>query len=179
MLLSQPTCCAAMAAVPNQHLVCWGRTCPAQPAHPTPLHPARPQTSMPVCACLDTSQAPVAVCSACLVRSALAAPAGGAAVIECPPGATSPPGSDSTADCVCQPGYGKPDRECSEYCSVAGCIYVLQSAGRTVSCSSIKIIHRISIDDIMLSWQLLSCNQLVIYLLVHQQQVVYSASLSG
>jgi hypothetical protein len=45
-----------------------------QLAHPTPLPPAHPQTSMPVCACLDTSQAPVVVCSVCQGRCAQVEP---------------------------------------------------------------------------------------------------------
>jgi len=104
-------------------LLCWssaqstpglpgGRTCLAQSARPTPLHPAHPQTLMPVCACLATSQA-ASGCVQCVSGEVCPGGAsGGAAVIECPPGATSPPGSDSTADCVCQPGYGKPIMNC-------------------------------------------------------------------
>jgi len=63
---------------------------------------------MPACACLVTSQAPVAVCSARLVRSALAAllvRQQSLSVHQEPPHHL---GSDSTADCVCQSGYGKP-----------------------------------------------------------------------
>jgi hypothetical protein len=51
-----------------------GRTCLALSARPTPLPPAHPKTLMLVCACLDISRAPVAVCSVCLGRCAQVAP---------------------------------------------------------------------------------------------------------
>jgi hypothetical protein len=76
--------------------------CPANTASPST------STNIDACVCLPGYKPGASGCVQCV--SGEVCPGGtsvGEVVIACPPGATSPPGSDSPADCVCQPGYGK------------------------------------------------------------------------
>eukprot|EP00775_Hariotina_reticulata_P007566 gene7566-biopygen9370 len=64
-------------------------------------------TNSNACVCLPGFKPDARGCVQCVSGEICPGGAsGGAAVVQCPPGATSPPGSDSPADCVCQPGYG-------------------------------------------------------------------------
>jgi hypothetical protein len=76
--------------------------CPANTGSPST------STNINACVCLPGYKPGSSGCVQCV--SGEVCPGGtsvGEVVIVCPPGATSPPGSDSTADCVCQGGYGK------------------------------------------------------------------------
>jgi hypothetical protein len=80
------------------------------PCTQCPANTASPSTSKNVdaCVCLPGYKPGASGCVQCV--SGEVCPGGtsvGVVVIECPPGAISPPGSDSLADCVCQAGYGK------------------------------------------------------------------------
>jgi hypothetical protein len=76
--------------------------CPANTASPST------STNIDACVCLPGYKPGASGCVQCV--SGEVCPGGtsvGEVVIECPPGAISPPGSDSPAACVCQAGYGK------------------------------------------------------------------------
>jgi hypothetical protein len=76
--------------------------CPANTASPST------STNIDACVCLPGYKPGASGCVQCV--SGEVCPGGtsvGIAVIECPPGAISPPGSDSPAACACQAGYGK------------------------------------------------------------------------
>jgi hypothetical protein len=77
--------------------------CPANTASPST------STNIDACVCLPGYKPGSSGCVQCVSGEVCpGGTSGRAAVIQCPPGATSPPGSDSPADCVCQPGFGKP-----------------------------------------------------------------------
>jgi hypothetical protein len=96
--------------------------CPANTASPST------STNIDACVCLPGYKPGASGCVLC--QSGEVCPGGTSVevvVIECPPGATSPPGSDSPADCVCQAGYGKLSME--KLFSWLSCYQVYRSAG--------------------------------------------------
>jgi hypothetical protein len=76
--------------------------CPANTASPST------STNVDACVCLPGYKPGASGCVQCV--SGEVCPGGtsvGVVVVVCPPGAISPPGSDSPAACVCRAGYGK------------------------------------------------------------------------
>jgi hypothetical protein len=102
-----PSHCVVMMQCP---IDTWSAGGANVPCTPCPANTASPSTSTNVdaCVCLPGYKPGASGCVQCV--SGEVCPGGTSVevvVIECPPGATSPPGSDSPAACVCQAGYGK------------------------------------------------------------------------
>jgi hypothetical protein len=113
-----PECCCMHVALLPSHCVVlmqcpintWSAGGANVPCTQCPANTASPSTSTNInaCVCLPGYKPGASGCVQCV--SGEACPGGtsvGVVVIECPPGAISPPGSDSPAACVCQAGYGK------------------------------------------------------------------------
>jgi hypothetical protein len=102
-----PSRCVMMMQCPINTWSAGGETVPCTQC---PANTASPSTSTNInaCVCLPGYKPGASGCVLC--QSGEVCPGGTSVevvVIECPPGATSPAGSDSLADCVCQAGYGK------------------------------------------------------------------------
>jgi hypothetical protein len=117
-LICPPVCCcmsqSCQAAVFVMMMQCpintWSMGGENVPCTQCPANTVSPSasTNINACVCLPGTKPATSGCEQC--ASGEVCPGGtsvGGQTPVCPPGFTSPPGSDSQADCVCQAGYGK------------------------------------------------------------------------